>query len=81
MTPGTIEAIGAACAVMTVLGALFVYANKLNLAPFKILIASNTMAMEELKKLTATQQVQIDDHQDRIVSIETKHMARHGEFG
>jgi len=81
MAPGTIEAIGVACAVLTIIGGIFLWANRMTLAPFKILIASNTMAMEELKKLNATHQEQLDDHQDRIVKIETKHFARHGEFG
>ncbi len=67
----------AVCAVATLLGALFVWLNRANLAPFKILIKSNTEAMQSLHTLVDQHTAKLEDHGERIACIEAKHTVHH----
>jgi uncharacterized protein involved in tolerance to divalent cations len=74
----TSDSILAICTILGVLGSLFVWANKLNLAPFKVLVKSNTDAMQSLRELIAVHETKIEEHGERIATIEAKHSVRHG---
>ena len=71
------EDILAICAFLTVLGGIFLWANRAMLAPFKVLISANTDAMQSLKDLVAVHGDKLEDHGERIAKIETKHAVRH----
>jgi hypothetical protein len=73
----TTDQVLAGCAVATVLGTIFAVANRLNLAPFKILIKSNTDAMESLHTLVDKHTERLDNHGERIAKIEVRHSLHH----
>lgn len=73
----TTDQILAGCAVATVLGGIFAFTNRANLAPFKVLIKSNTDAMESLHTLVDKHTDRLEDHGQRIASIEAKHKVHH----
>jgi F420-0:gamma-glutamyl ligase len=67
----------ATCAVVTIVSGALVYMNKSNLKPFKVLISSNTKAMESIAEVVKNHSIELKDHDERIVKIETKHGIHH----
>ena len=73
------DVVVAICALVTVLSGVLMWINRAQLAPFKVLIAANTMAMEKIDISIDKLTDKLLEHGDRITVIETKHAVRHGE--
>ena len=69
----SIETIGIIIAVLVPVSALLVWAMRAIIAPFGVVIENNTAAMTRIMDTVDQHAEKLDDHNVRIVRIETVH--------
>lgn len=67
------ELIGTVIAAAGLFGGLAAWAMKTTVAPLKVVIENNTRVIERIDARLEKHECQLDDHEVRIVKVETVH--------